>query len=92
MDRTIIDFNSAVKNLPNKKEIPFLLTSISQSGNNAGIKFVLFEPRLEVKKNFNSEIPIAIKIQGEYHQIIDFFNQISSLKKNRKYQRFKYKY
>ena len=81
MDRTIIDFNSAVKNLPNKKEIPFLLTSISQSGNNAGIKFVLFEPRLEVKKEFYSEIPIAIKIQGEYHQIIDFFNQISSLKR-----------
>jgi len=81
MNKTKIDFDDAIKALSNKKEIPFLLTSISQLGNNVGIEFVLFDPGAKVKKEFYYEIPVAIKIQGKYHQIINFLKKISSLKR-----------
>ena len=38
------DFHAALQKLPDKKEIPLLLESISLEGRNAGIDFLLFEP------------------------------------------------
>jgi len=38
------DFQVALQKLPDKKEIPLLLESISLEGRNAGIEFLLFEP------------------------------------------------
>jgi len=38
------DFQVALQKLPDKKEIPLLLESISLEGRNAGIDFLLFEP------------------------------------------------
>jgi len=65
--------------LPETKEIPSLLSSISQSGQDAGLEFVLFEPKAEVKKDFYAEIPVSIKVTGSYHNIATFFDNVSRL-------------
>ncbi len=65
--------------LPDKKEIPSLLSAISQSGNEAGMDFLLFEPKPEVVKDFFAEIPVDIKIKGSFSNLMIFFDKISKL-------------
>lgn len=72
-------FHTALAALPDKKEIPSLLTAISNSGNNAGLEFLLFRPEKEVKNNFYAEIPVSIKVEGGYHQLTQFFDRVSQL-------------
>ena len=72
-------FQEASKALPEKKEIPSLLTSISQSGSEAGLEFLLFQPGAETNKNFYSEIPVSVNVVGGYHNVAEFFDRVASL-------------
>ena len=72
-------FNMAMKKLPEKEEIPSLLTSISDSGQAVGLDFLLFEPKAEKKKEFYAEIPVAMSLQGDYHNLAVFFDQVARL-------------
>ena len=73
------EFNRAMEVLPDKRELPSLLTGISKAGSDAGLEFYLFQPGNEVNKEFYKEIPVSIKVEGRYHQITDFFFQIIRL-------------
>jgi len=79
MAETLEAFNEAMKALPDKKEIPSLLTGVSRAGSNAGLAFHLFQPENEINREFYSEIPVSIKVEGKYHQIADFFFQVLHL-------------
>jgi type IV pilus assembly protein PilO len=72
-------FQLAMQALPEKEEIPSLLTSISKSGNDAGLHFLLFEPKPEVIKEFYAEIPVAINVKGTYHNLAIFFDKVARL-------------
>jgi type IV pilus assembly protein PilO len=73
------DFMVAKKLLPEKREIPSLLTGISQSGQDAGLEFLTFQPQNEVVKDFYAEIPVLIKVAGGYHNVAMFFDNVSRL-------------
>ncbi|RLC25212.1 MAG: protein PilO [Deltaproteobacteria bacterium] len=73
------EFNLAMQALPDKRELPSLLTGISKAGSDAGLAFLLFQPAKEVNKEFYKEIPVSIKVSGRYHQITDFLFQITKL-------------
>ena len=73
------DFKVAVKKLPEKKEIPSLLSSISRSGHDAGLEFLLFEPKTELTKEFYAEIPVSIIVTGNYHKTALFFDKVARL-------------
>ncbi len=73
------EFNEAMKALPDKRELPSLLAGISKAGGNAGLTFHLFKPGKEINKEYYKELPVAIKVEGRYHQITDFFYQITRL-------------
>ncbi len=79
MAQTQEKFNIAMQALPDKRELPSLLTGISNAGSNAGLAFHLFKPDNEINKEFYKEIPVSIKVVGRYHQITDFFYQIVKL-------------
>ena len=72
-------FKLAMKALPEKEEIPSLLTSISQSGQDVGMEFLLFEPKAENRKEFYAEIPVAMNIKGDYHNLAIFFDRVARL-------------
>jgi len=72
-------FNMAMKKLPEKEEIPSLLTAISDSGQAVGLDFLLFAPKAEKKKEFYAEIPVAMSLQGDYHNFAVFFDQVARL-------------
>jgi len=67
------------KALPENKEIPTLLTNISRSGQDAGLDFLLFQPRAEIPRGFYAEIPVSIKVSGNYHAVALFFDKIAKL-------------
>lgn len=72
-------FQMAMKKLPEKEEIPSLLASISSSGQQVGLEFLLFEPKPEKKKEFYAEIPVVMSIVGDYHNTALFFDQVARL-------------
>ncbi len=74
-----VKFNIARKALPEKEEIPSLLSSISQSGKDTGLDFLLFQPKAEKPKDFYAEIPVAINVTGEYHNVALFFDKVADL-------------
>jgi len=73
------DFHVSRNALPDKEEIPLLLTSVSQFGHDAGLEFVLFEPKAEIAKDFYAEIPVSMTVSGTYHQVGVFFDKVSNL-------------
>lgn len=74
-----VDLDKALTELPNQKEIPTLLTSITSKGKDAGLDFLVFKPRAEVPKDFYSEVPVDISIYGSFYNVANFFVAVSSL-------------
>lgn len=74
-----VQFKMTMSALPDKKEIPSLLANVSQSGQNAGLDFLQFQPEPEVMQGFFAEIPVKIKVVGAYHNLALFFDNVSNL-------------
>lgn len=74
-------FKEALKLLPNKKEIPSLLRSITQLGSDAQLQFRLFRPQKEKAQGFYMEIPVAIEVSGNYHNVAVFFDKVGRMER-----------
>src|SRR5574343_93373 len=72
-------FGALLKQLPNKSEIESLLIEINQAGLGRGLQFELFRPGNEEFKDFYAELPIAVRINGTYHDIGAFAADIAKL-------------
>ena len=72
-------FRDAKKALPEKQEIPSLLTSISRSGQDVGLEVMLFQPMPEAPQEFYAEIPLSLRVAGSYHEVGRFFYEVSKL-------------
>jgi type IV pilus assembly protein PilO len=72
-------FNETSILFPKEKEIPRLLTDISAEGQSAGLEFLTFKPMAAIPKDFYSEIPISIKVNGPYHNMGSFLDHVSKL-------------
>jgi type IV pilus assembly protein PilO len=70
---------SALQELPDKREIPGLLSSISSLAKDAGLDVNLFKPRQENFKEFYAEVPVSIQVEGTYHQVASFFDEVGRL-------------
>ncbi len=79
MKEAEIRFRIAKKALPEKEDIPSLLTGISKAGQDAGLEFLLFQPGSEIKKDFYAEIPVSISVTGKYHNVAIFFDKVARL-------------
>lgn len=72
-------FGALLKQLPNKSEIEALLIEVNQAGLGRGLQFELFRPGQEQVKDFYAELPIAVKINGSYHDFGAFAADIAKL-------------
>ena len=72
-------FGDLLKRLPNKTEVAELLVDISQQGLGAGLEFELFQPGNEKPADFYVELPIKIRVVGDYHEFGNFISGISDL-------------
>ena len=72
-------FGALLKQLPDKSQMDGLLTDINQAGLGRGLEFDLFKPGQETMADFYAEMPIQIKIRGNYHDVGAFATDISKL-------------
>ena len=73
------EYREVMRALPESAEIPSLLAGISQAGKDAGLEFLLFQPKAEIRQEFFAEIPVDINVSGSYHQVAVFFEKVSNL-------------
>ena len=74
-------FREALNLLPNKREIPTLLRSITQLGSDAELEFLLFSPNKEKARDFYIEIPVSMEVSGSYHDVATFFDKVGRMKR-----------
>ena len=73
-------FGALVKQLPNRSEIDALLTDVNQAGLGRGLQFELFRPAAQEKMaDFYAELPIKIRITGNYHDMGAFASDVAQL-------------
>jgi type IV pilus assembly protein PilO len=73
-------FGALLKQLPNKAEMDALLTDINQAGLGRGLQFELFKPAAQERMaDFYAELPINVKISGNYHDMGAFASDVAQL-------------
>lgn len=72
-------FGSLLNQLPSKTEVADLLSDITQTGLSNGLEFELFKPKEEKPQEFYAELPIELKVKGQYHEFGKFMSSVSSL-------------
>jgi len=73
-------FGAMLKQLPNRSEMEALLSDINQAGLGRGLQFELFRPATaEIMSDFYAELPIQIKLIGNYHDVGAFASDVSQL-------------
>jgi type IV pilus assembly protein PilO len=70
---------AAVAQLPDRKEIPDLLSSLSTKAREAGLEILLFRPRAENFQEFYAEIPVDIVVRGGFFNAVAFFDEVGKL-------------
>ena len=73
------ELKTVLTKLPDKKEIPNLLKSISNMSKEAGLEVLLFKPQGEKSGQFYARVPVELKFTGSYHKIGMFFYYVGTL-------------
>ncbi len=75
-----ISLGTLLKQLPHKSEMDALLIDINHAGLGRGLQFELFKPAAsELMSEFYAELPITVRVTGNYHDIGAFASDISQL-------------
>jgi len=69
----------AMKLLPEKEDIPSVLTEISSLGNEARLEFQAFKPGEEKHEKFYASIPVGLEFKGPFHNTVVFFDKVSRM-------------
>ena len=73
-------FGALLKQLPNKSQMDALLVDINQAGLGRGLQFELFKPAAaETRREFYAELPINVKVTGNYHDMGAFASDVGQL-------------
>jgi type IV pilus assembly protein PilO len=73
------ELRNALTQLPNEREIPEILKTISNLGKESNLEFTLFRPRAEQPQQFFANVPIELVALGNYHNVGIFFDKVSKL-------------
>jgi len=72
-------FGALLRQLPNRAEMDSLLADINQAGLGRGLLFELFKPGGDVVKEFYAEMPIAVRVVGQYHDLGAFASDVAKM-------------
>ncbi|MSP98648.1 MAG: pilus assembly protein PilO [Betaproteobacteria bacterium] len=73
-------FGALLKQLPNRAQMDALLVDINQAGLGRGLQFELFRPAGgESAKEFYAELPIQVRVVGNYHDLGAFASDLGQL-------------
>lgn len=74
-----VKLNFAMQELPDKQEIPDLLSSVSDLATSSGLEVSLFKTRPENFKDFYAEVPVTVSVDGTFHEVATFFDEVGHL-------------
>jgi type IV pilus assembly protein PilO len=73
-------FGALLRQLPNRSQMDALLVDINQAGLGRGLQFDLFKPApSETVREFYAELPIQVKVVGNYHDMGAFASDVGQL-------------
>jgi type IV pilus assembly protein PilO len=67
------------KQLPSKAEMDALLSDINQAGVGRGAQLMLFRPGQTLVREYYAELPISVRVVGNYHDLGSFASDIANL-------------
>ena len=70
-----------LRELPESREIPGMIRQISDLGVRTGLQISLIKPMLEQRKEFYAEIPIQVRVKGQYHAVGRFLDDLAHLER-----------
>jgi type IV pilus assembly protein PilO len=73
------ELTNALTQLPNEKEIPEILKTITSLGRESNLEFTLFKPKAEEPQPFYANVPIELTVSGSYHNTGIFFDKVGKL-------------
>jgi type IV pilus assembly protein PilO len=73
------ELRKAIAQLPEKREIPELLSSISSKAQQSGLDVLLFRPRAESYQEFYAEVPVDITVKGNFYNTVNFFDEVGRM-------------
>jgi type IV pilus assembly protein PilO len=74
-----LQWEKATEMLPTAKEIPDLLTSITQVGTKSNVGFRLFQPNPMRQEDIYKALPIKVTVASTYHDLGLFMSAIGNL-------------
>jgi len=69
----------ALTRLPDEKEIPELLSSISNLARDSGLDILVFRQVPEGYQEFYAEVPVEMQVRGGFHQVAQFLDRVGKL-------------
>lgn len=72
-------FGESLRQLPSEAEVASLIEDVSEAGVSNQLVFKSFEPGKEKPEEFYAQLPITIEVEGTYHQLGHFVNNVASL-------------
>ena len=73
------DLKLAMTQLPDKKEIPDLLSAISTLARDSGLDILIFRQKPETYQEFYARVPVEMEVRGTYHQVAGFLDRVGRL-------------
>jgi len=74
-----IFFKKLVYTLPNEKEIPELLSRVSEQAKHSGLEVVSFTPQPEIAHDYYNTIPFGIELKGTFEELVLFWEKVEHL-------------
>jgi len=74
-----IELQKALTQLPDSKEIPDLIRKISDLVVRSGLEITLLQPKPEQLHEYYADVPVTVKMIGNYHALGRFFDDLARL-------------
>lgn len=73
--------NEALAELPEQKKIEDVLQLFEDRAQKSGLTIVAIEPKEQKSEGFYARIPIAMEVEGNFHEIATFFDALGRLRR-----------
>lgn len=72
-------FGAMLRQLPSDTEVAGLLEDITHTGLGSGLKFEAIDLQPELAREFYIELPLKIRVKGNYHELGSFVSGVAAL-------------
>lgn len=81
MDQLEQRLQEALTELPEKKDIDELLAQLNDVGKKSGLEISTVTPQPETQASFFARIPIQMTVDGNYHEIAMFLQEVANMRR-----------